>query len=112
MPKWLDYRRVICGSSDDTGLGGVTIFIDKDGNSSLSAGDLSTVTASDGSWSFTGLDATVAGKKILEIIPGGYIETVGTAGYTITGTSGTNQTGRSEERRVGKEGRSRWSPDH
>src|SRR5258705_7099409 len=89
MPKWLDYRRVICGSSDDTGLGGVTIFIDKDGNSSLSAGDLSTVTASDGSWSFTGLDATVTGKKILEVVPGGYIETVGTAGYTITTGSQT-----------------------
>src|SRR5258705_450265 len=80
-------------SSDDTGLGGITIFIDKDGNSSLSAGDLSTVTASDGSWSFTGLDFNVAGKKILEVVPGGYIETVGTPSYTINGTSGTNQTG-------------------
>src|SRR5258705_4974981 len=80
-------------SGDDTGLGGITIFIDKDGNSSLSAGDLSTVTASDGTWSFTGLDFNVAGKKILEVVPGGYVETVGTAGYTIIGTSGTNQTG-------------------
>src|SRR5258706_15301189 len=69
----------------DTGLGGVTIFIDKDTTPGLSAGDLSTVTASDGSWSFTGLDASVAGKKILEVVPGGYIETLGTAGYTITG---------------------------
>src|SRR5258706_667791 len=38
-------------SSDDTGLGGLTIFVDKDCNSSLRACDPSTVTASDSGWS-------------------------------------------------------------
>src|SRR5581483_11300168 len=77
----------------DTPLAGVTIFIDKDGSGTLTAGDLSTTTAADGTWSFSGLDYTYAGLKVYEVLPSGYVQTVGQAGYTITGTSGTNQTG-------------------
>ncbi|MDX8481711.1 hypothetical protein RFN28_25095, partial [Mesorhizobium sp. VK24D] len=80
-------------TADDTPLAGVTIFIDKDGSGTLTAGDLSTTTAADGTWSFTGLDYTVAGDKVYEVLPGGYVQTVGAAGYTIDGTSGHDQTG-------------------
>ncbi|MCC7428811.1 MAG: hypothetical protein IT557_18105 [Alphaproteobacteria bacterium] len=80
-------------SGDDTGLGGVTIFIDQDGSGDLSAGDASTVTAADGSFSFTGLDYSYAGKTVYEVLPLGYYQTVGETGYAISGTSGEDQTG-------------------
>ena len=37
-------------TAGDSGLGGVTIFIDRDGSGTLTAGDASTVTAADGSF--------------------------------------------------------------
>src|SRR5882757_950268 len=81
-------------SADDTPLAGVTIFIDKNGNGVNDDGAANqTVTAADGSWSFSGLDASYAGAKVFEVLPNGYVQTVGAAGYGITGTSGTNQTG-------------------
>src|SRR5258708_5409297 len=102
-------------TAGDSGLGGITIFLDTNGNSVLDTGDLSTVTATDGSWSFSGLGTGHLGQKVLEVTPSGDIETLGNAGYTIAGTSGHAQTGlnfaafvRSEERRGAKGGRSRW----
>ncbi|MGY4320585.1 MSCRAMM family protein [Bradyrhizobium sp. JR3.5] len=80
-------------TADDTPLANVTIFIDKNKDGVFDAGDLSTTTAADGTWSFTGLDYTVAGDKVYEVLPSGYVETVGTAGYTIVGTSGHDQSG-------------------
>src|SRR4029078_11313236 len=56
----------------DTPLAGVTVFIDKDGSGTLTAGDPSTTTAADGTWSFTGLDYTYAGQKVLEELPSRY----------------------------------------
>ena len=41
----------------EAGLAGVTVFVDKDGNKKLSAGDASVVTAKDGSYAFAGLPA-------------------------------------------------------
>src|SRR5262249_16844736 len=49
-------------------------------------------TAADGTWSFTDLDASYAGKTIYEVLPNGYVQTLGNAGYAITGTSGEDQT--------------------
>ncbi|WP_296678923.1 hypothetical protein, partial [Novosphingobium sp.] len=34
-----------------------------------------------------------AGKLVYEVLPTGYVQTLGMAGYAITGTSGTDQTG-------------------
>src|SRR5207247_1297867 len=72
---------------------GVTIFIDKDSSGDLSAGDDTTVTHDGGQWSFTGLDASYAGLNVYEVLPDGYVQTVGAAGYPITGTSGAKQSG-------------------
>jgi hypothetical protein len=81
-------------SGDDTGLGGITIFIDKDGDGAFnSTTDLSTVTAADGSWSFTNLSFDVLGKRVLELVPGGYLQTVGSAGYLLPSEGGQDQTG-------------------
>ncbi len=77
----------------DAGLGGITIYIEKDGIAGLTAGDVSTVTAADGTWSFQNLDASYAGKKVYEVLPNGYVQSLGQAGYTIVGTSGNDQTG-------------------
>ena len=78
-------------TGDDTGLGGVTIFIDKDGSDTLTSGDDSTTTAGNGSWSFSNLDYTYAGMTVFEVLPGGYVQTVGVLGYDIVGTSGHDQ---------------------
>ncbi|BCM19021.1 SdrD B-like domain-containing protein [Mesorhizobium sp. J8] len=81
-------------TTGDSGLDGITIFIDKNKNGVYDAGtDLSTVTHDGGKWSFTGLDYTYAGLKVYEYLPAGsgYIQSLGQAGYTITGTSGANQ---------------------
>ena len=77
----------------DPGLAGVTIFIDNDSSGDLSAGDETTVTAGDGTWSFTNLDFTYAGLDVFEVIPDGQVQTLGEFGYEIEGTSGTDQTG-------------------
>ncbi|TIR25380.1 MAG: hypothetical protein E5X34_09670 [Mesorhizobium sp.] len=79
-------------TAGDVGLGGVTIYIEKDGIAGLTAGDVSTVTAADGTWSIDNLDYTVAGDKVYEVLPNGYEQTLGSAGYTIVGTSGHDQT--------------------
>src|SRR5205814_2306289 len=80
-------------TADDTGLGGVTIFIDFNGDGLNNDGAANqTVTAANGTWSFTNLDATYAGKHVYEVLPSGYVQTVGAAGYTIVGTSGHDQT--------------------
>ncbi|QAZ42755.1 SdrD B-like domain-containing protein [Mesorhizobium sp. Pch-S] len=80
-------------TTGDAGLGGITIYIEKDGIAGLTAGDVSTVTAADGTWSFQNLDASYAGKKVYEVLPNGYVQSLGQAGYTIVGTSGNDQTG-------------------
>src|SRR5207248_1274581 len=69
--------------------------VDANGNKTIEPGEQSTVTSSVaghvGEWSFTGLDKTYAGDTVYEVLPSGYVETLGTRGYTITGTSGANQ---------------------
>ena len=78
---------------EDTGLGGVKIYIDVNEDGNFDDGvDLYTTTASDGTWSFTDLGAGYAGKMIYEVLPDGYVQTLGAAGYQITGTSGADQT--------------------
>ncbi|HTQ39236.1 MAG TPA: SdrD B-like domain-containing protein [Pirellulales bacterium] len=75
-------------SSDDTGLGGVTINLYKNGGSSPVA---STMTASNGTYSFTNLGP--GSYSVQEVVPAGYTQTGGNAGYSISATSGTNSTG-------------------
>jgi hypothetical protein len=89
-------------TAGDLGLGGVTIFIDLDDSGTFNwvdagemngvwdagEGDQWTQTAGDGSWSFTGLDYTVDGKSVYEVLPSGYVQTLGQAGYVIDGSSG------------------------
>src|SRR5437867_4260174 len=83
----------IATNADDTALSGVTIVIDANNNSTFDAGEQNTTTGTDGAWSFTGLGTGLAGKKVFEILPTGDVQTLGSAGYAITGTSGANQTG-------------------
>jgi hypothetical protein len=80
-------------SSDDTGLAGINIFIDKNENGSYDEGELETTTATDGTWSFNNLGQDALGKKVYEILPDGYTQTVGNDGYTLPTVGGQNQTG-------------------
>ncbi|MEY3334709.1 MAG: hypothetical protein RLZZ176_3012 [Cyanobacteriota bacterium] len=77
----------------DPGLGGVEIFIDKNNNGSYDEGELETTTATDGTWSFNNLGQDALGKKVYEILPDGYTQTVGNDGYTLPTVGGQNQTG-------------------
>ncbi|MGZ5508644.1 MAG: SdrD B-like domain-containing protein, partial [Limisphaerales bacterium] len=79
-------------TSDDGGLGGIRIFVDLNDNGAFDAATetaVSTLTNSlaghVGEWSLTGLSSSVIGHNVLEVLPTGYLETVGTAGYPVTG---------------------------
>ena len=77
----------------DPGLGGVEIFIDKNKSGSYDEGELKTTTATDGTWSFNNLGQDALGRKVYEILPDGYTQTVGNDGYTLPTVGGQNQTG-------------------
>jgi hypothetical protein len=79
-------------TGDDTGLGGVTIFIDQNSSGTFDVGETNTVTAADGSWSFSNLSFDMLGKKVFELVPGGYIQTVGNAGYVLPSEGGQDLT--------------------
>jgi hypothetical protein len=72
-------------SHDDTGLGGVTIDLFNNGNPTPIA---STVTAPNGSYSFTNVGPGT--YKVQEIVPAGWTQTGGVGGYKITAGSGGN----------------------
>jgi protocatechuate 3,4-dioxygenase beta subunit len=76
-------------SADDTGLGGVTINLYKNGGSTAVA---STTTAANGSYSFSNLGPGT--YSVQEVVPAGWTQTGGNAGYSISATSGTNATGK------------------
>ena len=80
-------------TSDDTGLAGITVYIDANKNGSLNSGDPTAVTDGNGAYTFTGL---VAGTYVVrESLPSSYIST-GPAladNYTVAVTAGANSTG-------------------
>ncbi len=79
-------------SADDGRLAGVTIFIDLNSNGTFDAlTDLSTQTAADGTWSFANLGANVLGKTVYEVVPAGYTQSVGNAGYVLPSEGGHDQ---------------------
>ncbi|MBZ9990782.1 hypothetical protein LB572_27115, partial [Mesorhizobium sp. BH1-1-5] len=80
-------------NNDDTALAGITINL-------YASGDLNnpiahTTTAGDGSYSFTGLGPLTGGQSyvVQEVLPNGYVETLGKDGYTVAATSGNTTTG-------------------
>jgi hypothetical protein len=44
----------------------------------------SSVAGHEGEWSLSGLGPNVQGHKVLEVLPSGYVQTAGNAGYTVT----------------------------
>ncbi|WP_210241886.1 hypothetical protein, partial [Bradyrhizobium elkanii] len=93
-------------TADDVGLGKIKIYIDLNDNKVFNwtdsnhngvwdsgEGDQWTTTADDGTWSFNDLGPGYAGKTVYEVLPNGYVQTVGQDGYTIVGTSGHDETG-------------------
>jgi filamentous hemagglutinin family protein len=77
----------------DTGLAGMTVFIDMDNSRTLTAGDRTSTTGEDGAWSFLNLDFTYSGRSVFEVVPNGYEQTLGHEGFAILGTSGYDQIG-------------------
>jgi len=67
-------------SYTESPMAGVTIYLDLDGDGSLDTGEPSTITAADGSFSFTGL-TTGQTYIVREVVPSGYTQTSGP--YTI-----------------------------
>jgi hypothetical protein len=82
-------------TEDATFLGGFTIFVDDDGDGALDAGERSTVSADGtGLWSITNLAPEDAGKRVYEVAPSGWTQTVGIDGLVIVNPgSGGEQTG-------------------
>ncbi len=80
-------------TSDDTGFGGVTIYVDLDNDGTKDTNEPSTVTANDGSYAFN--DLNPGAYIIREVVPANYIRTapVMTDKYTITLSTGQTVTG-------------------
>jgi protocatechuate 3,4-dioxygenase beta subunit len=78
-------------TADDTGLAGVTIYIDSNNSGSLDGGEPTTTTAPDGSYSFTGL---MPGTYVVrEVVQSGWVGTAPASGsYSVTLNSGDNAT--------------------
>ena len=74
--------------SSDQGMGGVTIYIDANNSGVLDSSEVRTVTASNGSFEFTGL--TPGSYTIREVVPAGFIRTAPTNSdrYTVVVGSG------------------------
>lgn len=75
-------------SSDDTPVAGVTVDLFQSGTTTLLA---TAITTANGAYAFTNL--APGSYFVQEVVPSGWIETGGTAGYTIVGSGGTNSAG-------------------
>jgi len=71
---------------NENGLEGVTVFLDANNNGVLDSGEATTVTDSDGSYSFLGLDASASAPYIVRAIPpAGWASTQpGSNSYSLT----------------------------
>jgi Ca2+-binding RTX toxin-like protein len=68
---------------NEGGIGGVTIYIDLNGNGQPDAGEPTTTTAPDGTWSFTNVPTGT--YTIAEVVPPGYAQTAPVGGtFTLT----------------------------
>ncbi len=76
-------------SYTENGMAGVTIYLDLNNNGSLNTGEPSTITASDGSFSFTGL-ANGQTYVVREVVPSGYTQTSGPYTIVMGTTPSTN----------------------
>ncbi len=79
-------------TSDDTGLAGVRIYLDLNNNGSLDSGERSTLTGSNGSFSFTGLSS---GNYIVrEVVASGWVRTFPTLEdkYSVSVVAGSSRT--------------------
>lgn len=81
-------------TSDDTPLGGTTIYLDADNDGVKDAGEPSTVTGADGKYQFSGL---ASGTYVVrEVVPYGFIRTAPTLAdnYVVTISGSTSVTGK------------------
>ena len=81
-------------TADDTPLGGVTVYLDTNGNASKDPGEPSQATAANGTYLFPGL--TPGTYAVREVVPAGYGQTVPAAGgyYSVAlALTGTDSTG-------------------
>jgi uncharacterized repeat protein (TIGR01451 family) len=74
----------------ENGLGGVTVYLDMNNNGVLDPAEPFTITATDGSYSFTGLTEFQT-YVVREIVPNDYVQTAPPSGY-YTVEVGTDQT--------------------
>ena len=85
--KFEDLNGNTVQDAGEGGLGGVTIFVDRNQDGTLDAGERTTVTAADGSYTFFGVGQTEFGADnvlwIDEVTPAGYTQTTG-AHETLT----------------------------
>ncbi|MGE5565720.1 MAG: MSCRAMM family protein [Parcubacteria group bacterium] len=77
--KFLDSDRDGVKDSGEVGMGGVTVFIDDNRNGVLDLNERSTITASDGTFTFYGVTTTWSDHNVhvAEVVPTGYDRTTG-----------------------------------
>ncbi len=77
----------------DPGLGGFQIFVDLDNDGTYDELEPTATTDESGNWLICDLGPGLIGTTVYEVQKDGYTQTLGMAGYTVTGTSGADQAG-------------------
>jgi|GEM_PF-5718593 len=91
--KFFDHDQDGVQDAGDEGLQGWTVFIDVDGSDTFNAGDISTITAADGSYTFAGL--APGDYVIREVLQTDWTQTAPAGGeHAVTLVSGQDVAGR------------------
>lgn len=94
-----DANKNLKRDTTEAGLGGVTVFLDLDGDKVIDAGETQTVTATDGTYTLANLSSagsSAALTRVRAIVPLGSSQTTPTNGYgyTVSLSSGTKNIGK------------------
>jgi hypothetical protein len=88
--KFADLNHDGVQDNGELGLGGVTVYIDENRNGSLDSGELTTTSASDGSFHFYGVTSDYEDGSVWvdEVVPAGYEQTTGDHEVVFVGDGG------------------------
>ncbi|MDB5318651.1 MAG: Cna B-type [Phycisphaerales bacterium] len=85
--KFLDANGDGIRQTGETGIGGVTLFLDANGNNKLDAGELKTITDAAGGYAFTNVLPGI--YSVRELVPDGWVRTTANPNsVTVTATTG------------------------
>jgi hypothetical protein len=76
--------------NSEPGFAGVTVYVDSNNDGTLDTGEISTITASNGTFTLTNVN--MGSELIREITPNGYVDVVGSKTITLSGAGSVSAT--------------------